>query len=260
MGNHPDQFEDLTLKKNGPKEEGIQGGLVIKGKGTFNFHIEDNEGAVYHIRIANSKNVPSLEICLQFPQHWVQEAQDKYPLPRETRIEDNDEALLLIWNQGRHKRTIPHSPLTNTPIFRMAPAAHTYRTFLAHCKAAEAQYYCQDYVLQVSGQLQIDNNFVAEENVHADIQKKAPLFSDGVTSNKAMVEASNLSSEQEREAVTQPTRMGPLIFDLNPHLDKEEHVYLSAADDQAELMQWHYHLDHLSFSKLKQLALNGKIL
>ncbi len=34
---------------------------------------------------------------------------------------------------------------------------------------------------------------------------------------------------------------------------------LAATDDQAELMQWHYHLSHLSFQKLKQLTLNGEI-
>ncbi len=57
----------------------------------------------------------------------------------------------------------------------------------------------------------------------------------------------------------QTTRMGLLNFDLNPQLEEDKHVYLITADDQAELMQWHYCLDHLSFSKLKQLALNGKI-
>ncbi len=34
---------------------------------------------------------------------------------------------------------------------------------------------------------------------------------------------------------------------------------LAAADDQAELMHQHYRLGHLTFDKLKQLALNGKI-
>ncbi len=32
-----------------------------------------------------------------------------------------------------------------------------------------------------------------------------------------------------------------------------------AANEQAKLMQWHYRLGHLTFPKLKQLALNGKI-
>ena len=53
--------------------------------------------------------------------------------------------------------------------------------------------------------------------------------------------------------------MGPLTFDVNPKLEEDKHVYLAAVDDQAELMRWHYHLGHLAFSKLKQLALNSKI-
>jgi hypothetical protein len=51
----------------------------------------------------------------------------------------------------------------------------------------------------------------------------------------------------------------PLTFDVNPELKEDKHVYLAAVDDQAELMCWHYHLGHLSFSKLKQLVLNGEI-
>jgi hypothetical protein len=51
--------------------------------------------------------------------------------------------------------------------------------------------------------------------------------------------------------------MGPLTF--NPKLEEDEHIYLAAVDNQAKLMHWHYPLGHLSFSNLKQLALNGKI-
>jgi hypothetical protein len=50
-----------------------------------------------------------------------------------------------------------------------------------------------------------------------------------------------------------------LPFDVNPKLEDNEHIYLAAVDDQAKLMRWHYHLSHLSFAKLKQLALNGEI-
>jgi hypothetical protein len=53
--------------------------------------------------------------------------------------------------------------------------------------------------------------------------------------------------------------MGPLTFDVNSELEEDKHVYLAAVDDQDELMRWHYRLIHLSVSKLKQLALNGKI-
>jgi hypothetical protein len=53
--------------------------------------------------------------------------------------------------------------------------------------------------------------------------------------------------------------MGPLTFDVNPELEDNKHVYLAAVDNQAKLMRWHYPLCHLSFAKLKQLALNGEI-
>jgi hypothetical protein len=43
-----------------------------------------------------------------------------------------------------------------------------------------------------------------------------------------------------------------------PPKEEGEDILLTASDNQAELMCWHYQLDHLSFPKLKQLALNGK--
>ena len=55
-------------------------------------------------------------------------------------------------------------------------------------------------------------------------------------------------------------RRGPLTFDPAPPPPEEgEDVHLAATNDQAELMRWHYHLGHLTFTKLKQLALNGEI-
>jgi hypothetical protein len=53
--------------------------------------------------------------------------------------------------------------------------------------------------------------------------------------------------------------MRPLTFDVSPELKKDKHVYLAAVNNQAKLMRWHYRLGHIAVSKLKQLALNGKI-
>jgi hypothetical protein len=101
--------EDLKLH-NGEDDtevEGIKGGLAIKGTGMFKLHIKDNEGGVHLIKIPNSKSVPELKICLLLPHQWAQEAPDKYPLPKGTKMEEDDEALTLIWKQGKHRRTIP---------------------------------------------------------------------------------------------------------------------------------------------------------
>ncbi len=97
MGNHPEQFEDLKLHREDNTEvDGIKEGIVIKGTGKFNFHIEDNKGAVHLIKMPNSKYIPELKICLLLPYQWAQETQDKYPLPRGTRMEEDNEALILI--------------------------------------------------------------------------------------------------------------------------------------------------------------------
>jgi hypothetical protein len=126
-------------------------------------------------------------------------------------------------------------------------------------EAAEAQYHQREHVLQMPGRLHLDKEFTAEENVHTDILKKPLTDSEGATSDDLTVQASNLSSEKGGKEEKQTTRMGPLTFDVNPELEEDEHVYLAAVDDQAELMCWHYRLGHLSFSKLKLLALNGEI-
>jgi hypothetical protein len=54
-------------------------------------------------------------------------------------------------------------------------------------------------------------------------------------------------------------RQGPLTFDPSPSTKEAKDVQLKAANNQAKLMQWHYCLGHLTFAKLKQLALNSKI-
>jgi hypothetical protein len=126
-------------------------------------------------------------------------------------------------------------------------------------EAAEAQYHQQEHVLQMPGRLHLHKEFIAEENVHADIPKKPITDSEGATSNDLTVQANNLSSEKGDKEEKETTRMGPLTFDFNPKLEEDKHVYLAAVDDQAELMRWHYRLGHLSFAKLMQLALNGEI-
>ncbi len=84
-------------------------------------------------------------------------------------MDTDNEVLRLIWKQRRQRWTILYHPLINTPSFRTALASCTYQAFVALYEAAEAQYHCREHDLQMPGQLHIDNEFTAEENVHADI-------------------------------------------------------------------------------------------
>jgi hypothetical protein len=73
-----------------------------------------------------------------------------------------------------------------------------------------------------------------------------------------MVKMANLPLPQQQEQ-SKVTRQGPLTLDPSPPTKDVEDVQLLTANKQAELMQWHYRLGHLTFPKLKQLALNGEI-
>ncbi len=100
--------------------------------------------------------------------------------------------------------------------------------------------------------------FVAEEDFHQGNRKQ--LIDDRIIEDNKMLHASNVPDPPDKmAALDESICRRSLIFDPSPPIAADEDVTLAAADDQAELMQWHYCLGHLSFQKLKQLALNGKI-
>jgi len=98
MATRPDQFEDLILN-TGQSVQGVEGGLAIKGHGTFKFNIKDDKGTVHSIKIADSMYVPDLKYCLLSLQHWAQKAHES---ARETRMKTDADSVILIWGQGKH--------------------------------------------------------------------------------------------------------------------------------------------------------------
>ena len=262
MATRPEQFEDLVLDA-GQSVQGIEGGLAIKGHGTFIFNIEDDEGTVHKIKIADSMYVPDLKFCLLSPQHWAQKAHES---ARGTRMETDADGVILIWGHGDHRRTIPHSRDTNTPVFRTAPNTSTYRAFSAHVEAMEANFHRQQHVIQLPGRRRLmdeEDEFLAEENLllSEDYRKKDFSATEGASHDDETIKAGNVHTDtsEEDEQETETARIGPLTFDPTPQLEDDEQHHHVATDDQAELMRWHHRLGHLSFAKLKKLATFGEI-
>ncbi len=101
--------------------------------------------------------------------------------------------------------------------------------------------------------------FIAEENLNLEKQKRM-LVDKGVTLDYETVQISNLPSTPANVEPHPGTAcQGVLTFDPSPPFEEDKEFQLAAANDQAELMQWHYCLGHLSFPKLKIFAKNGKI-
>ena len=262
MATRPDQFEDLILDA-GQSVQGIEGGLAIKGHGTFIFDIEDDEGTVHKIKIADSMYVPDLKFCLLSPQHWAQKAHEN---ARGTRMETDAQGVILIWGHGNHRRTIPHSRDTNTPVFRTAPTTSTYRAFSAHVEAMEANFHRREHVIQFPGRrrsMHDEEEFLAEENLllSDEYKKTDTSVTEGASHDDETIKAGNVQTDtsDEDEQETETARVGPLTFDPTPQLEDDEQHQHDATDDQAELMQWHHRLGHLSFAKLKKLAILGEI-
>jgi hypothetical protein len=129
---------------HGQQNPPISEGLEIAGKGTFKFNIKDNKGRQHTIRIKNSLYVPDMRRFLLSPQHWAQEAGDEKTWMETKRKRPYD--CVLHWNGG--KKTIPHQPLTNVPVFYTALSSTRYRAFTATFKAMETSFFQREKVLQ----------------------------------------------------------------------------------------------------------------
>jgi hypothetical protein len=100
--------------------------------------------------------------------------------------------------------------------------------------------------------------FIAEENLN--YKEKETSGDEGVSKDNTTIKTPNVPSPATKEEPpSKAIRIGPLTFDPRPLEEEDEHTMLTASEDQAELMRWHYCLEHLPFSRIKQLAINGEI-
>jgi hypothetical protein len=99
---------------------------------------------------------------------------------------------------------------------------------------------------------------VAEEDFHRGNRKQ--LIDNKVNKDDETICTSNVPDPPDKMAAhDESIRHGPLIFNPSSPIAADEYVPFAAADDQAELMRWHYRLGHLSIQKPRQLALIGEI-
>jgi hypothetical protein len=95
----------------------------------------------HEIKIPNSLYVPELKRCLLSPQHWVQEVKDNYPMPKGTRMSQDDECYCMYWDQAKFHKSIPYDPSTNVPILYTAALSHTYRALATTFEAMKAPFF-----------------------------------------------------------------------------------------------------------------------
>jgi hypothetical protein len=170
MDNNKRLFDNLIFTRTSQHVGGISKGLAIEGKGMLVIHINDDNCKPHRIKIPNSLYLPGLKMCLLLPQHWAQEAEDNYPLPNGTRMENNAHSCKLFWGQSLFSKTIPFDAVTNTPIFYTLPSMSSYRAFVHTFQALDAPFFSREHVLLQSGHCWLDRSlppdpakFVAEK-------------------------------------------------------------------------------------------------
>jgi hypothetical protein len=152
---------------------------------------------------------------------------------------------VLQWANGR--KVVPFNKSSNTPIFYTASSSCKYQAFAGTFEAMEASFFQRETVLQIPG--------------HRLLRKDAEVTPvDEVDKDNDTVCTLNLPLPPEDiEEPEVSILRGPLTFDPSPPLDEDEDAPLAVANNQGELMWWHYQMGHLPFSKLNQLARNGEI-
>ncbi len=162
---------------------------------------------------------------------------------------------------------VPFNKSRNMPIFYTASSSCAYQAFAGTFEAMEATFFQRETVIQIPGHRLLREDaevtpeeFIAKEDLHCGATKQKSIEVDEVDKDDDTVCTSNLPFPPEDLEEPDPSIWwGPLTFDPSPPLDEDEDAPLAAANNQAELIWWHYWLGHLPFPKLKQLACNGEI-
>jgi hypothetical protein len=100
-----------------------------------------------------------------------------------------------------------------------------------------------------------EEEFMAEENVNFN----RPRNVGAVSADDDTVPARNLPPPQEEDEHPGTLQQAALTFNPSPPLEEAKEYSIEAPDNQAELMRWHYRLEHLAFKNLQQLAHHGEI-
>ena len=237
-------FEDLHLDDVG-ECEGLGGSQVrIHGYGTLVFTLQDDSGIWHTIKVPNSLYIPQAKKVLICPQHWAQESRDDSPLPFGTCEITTHSGTVLFWNQRRYRRTLTLHPSSNTPIFYSRAGTRIIEAFTATYSAMDASELPvpeQTHLLPNDSLLSHDSRlgiaWDGDELINtAGSNDPCPL-------HKA---SAHKRGESDNHVLTS--------FDIDDHQES-----LESPNKNTELMRYHYRLGHLSFQKLRLLAILGEI-
>ena len=199
--------------------KGISGKNVpVNGIGTVKWSIEDDDGMQHGLLIPNSLYVKEFKGRLLSPQHWSQSSNDNHPEKDGTICITGARSIILKWEQRRYTKTVPIDVRNNCFSMRSSSGVGKFSRFRRIFNKQHKP------IAEVC--------LIGNETLHNNEKVE------GQEDSYSNVEDFHLSSRARK-------------------IEEGEDMDVPATTVQAELLRWHYRLGHVSFKKLKIMALLG---
>ena len=117
---------------------GISGSIKVRGIGTVQWDIMDDDGNNHKFIIRDCLYIPKVKLRLFSPQQWSQQRKEDKNDSKSSCITLADKCVLL-WDT--FTKTIPLHPATNVAIMMSSPGVHRYKSFCSlHDKMNKRKY------------------------------------------------------------------------------------------------------------------------
>ena len=237
------------------KVKGIGGVQVLATrKGTLKWNLMDDDGKVHTFLIKDSFYHENSPYRLLSPQHLAQACYDD---DRGTWCGTYRNCVELHWDNDKYKKSIPLNE-SNIALMRSAPGYEEFNSFATHDGRAhpETRHSCA-----CQQQCLIDEDSDSEEeDVDPDdtrgdvVDRRHPDLPDDVFPDVQHQQQTMPDSQQEEEWLSY----------VEEEANDEVHVIpedeeVQSKSPTADLLTWHYRLNHVSFEKIRQMAARGDL-
>ena len=228
--------------------------------GTLRWQWSDDSGKIHTFEIPNSYYVPSCKLRLLSPQHW---AQTRNPVDRETtRCVTSSVNVYLRWTNGdeNYELTLPLNKRgSNVGTLYSHPGYNKYDLF---CQAAAITIADDNDPIALLENLISDNEDNEERNTEPQIGPPP------ITIPKTRQSNQEITSEQTPEDTPlelhlSPEQKGTTTKNLPAVIEEDDTSIIIDEEDrqkstpEAELLMAHHRFQHISFSKLQEMAHQG---
>jgi hypothetical protein len=252
----PNSLRPFPSSNGGIRAYGKGPLLKINGLGTIRWVLEDDNGVSHPVLLPNSIYCKQGTQRLLSPQHWSAEANKEGTLnPDSTRsIQYHDRNVLYFGPKGEFRKSIFNHSSTNVPSFFTAAGTYEYKQYCStvhQVHSAKMHSIEQAICYPASFLISDDEDSVTPTQTPDTPSAPPPRLTPTQTPSPAPNYAplyTNFTEENIADFSQSPALPPPALIE-------QEEETIAATSPRGELLRWHYRLGHISFSKLKIMAL-----